>query len=120
MEMTKELLKKALAAKTPEELIRLAKAENEDLTLGEAEAAFAQLRKAGELTEETLDNVSGGAGILVIDSFNVNDKVYYNDGGTWVPGVVIKLSGFMKVRYTVRLENGTTKDRVESTSLRRR
>lgn len=120
MELTKELLKKAMAAKTPEELIQLAKAEKEELTPEEARDAFAELRRAQELAEEKLDDVSGG-GIVVVDFFNVNDKVYYKDGGSWVPGTVIKIGGgFIKIRYTVRFEDGTTKSGINPMDLRKR
>ena len=60
MELTKELIKKAKAAKTAEELRELAKAEGAELTAEQAEKAFAELNKSGELSDEELDNVTGG------------------------------------------------------------
>ena len=60
MKVKKELLEKAKAAKTAEELLELAKAENIELTAEQAAKAFAELNKSGELSDEELDNVAGG------------------------------------------------------------
>ena len=62
MNVSKELLKKAKTAKTAEELLELAKAENIELSAEQAAKAFAELNKTGELSDEELDNVSGGCG----------------------------------------------------------
>ncbi len=61
MEMNKELLVKAKAAKTPEELLELAKENDTEMTEESAKAYFDLLHpKAGEISDEELDNVSGG------------------------------------------------------------
>ena len=61
MELNKELLAKAKEAKTPEELLALAKESSIDLTEEEAKAYFEQLHpKTGELSDDELDNVAGG------------------------------------------------------------
>ena len=60
MNVSKELLEKAKTAKTAEELLELAKTENIELTENEAEKYFAELHKNGELSDNELDNVSGG------------------------------------------------------------
>ena len=60
MNVSKELLEKAKAAKTAEELIEMAKTENIELSAEEAEKAFAELNKTGELSDEELNNVAGG------------------------------------------------------------
>ena len=61
MELNKELLAKAKEAKTPEELIALAKENGIEMTAEEAQKIFAQLHsQSGELADEELDNVSGG------------------------------------------------------------
>lgn len=60
MKLNKELLEKAKAAKSAEELAEMAKAEGVEMTAEEAEKAFADLHKTGELSDEELDNVSGG------------------------------------------------------------
>ena len=60
MNVSKELLKKAKTAKTAEELLEMAKVENIEISAEEAAKAFAELNKTGELSDEELDNVSGG------------------------------------------------------------
>ncbi|MCM1135216.1 MAG: Nif11-like leader peptide family RiPP precursor [Clostridium sp.] len=60
MEPSKELIEKAKAAAAPQELLELAKAEGIELTEAEAKEGFARLR-SGELSEEELENVSGGS-----------------------------------------------------------
>ena len=64
MKISKELLEKAKTAKSAEELLAMAKAENIALTEEEAAKAFAELNKTGELSDEELDNVAGGWGGL--------------------------------------------------------
>ncbi len=61
MEMNKELLAKAKEAKTPEELMSLAKENGIEMTEESAKAYFEQLNpKTGELSDDELDNVAGG------------------------------------------------------------
>ena len=60
MEFTKEMIEKARAAKSAEELLELVKTEGVELTAEEAERVFAELNKSGELSDEELDNVAGG------------------------------------------------------------
>ena len=62
MKFSKELIEKAKTAKTAEELLAMAKAENIALTEEQAAKAFAELNKTGELSDEELDNVVGGCG----------------------------------------------------------
>ena len=60
--MDQELLTKAKAAETPEELLALAKENGIEMTAEEAQKIFAQLHsQSGELSDDELDNVSGGA-----------------------------------------------------------
>ena len=95
MNVSKELLKKAKTAKTAEELLAMAKAENIELTVEQAAKAFAELNKTGELSDEELDNVAGGCGDLSWGSygevsraedvrfeFNVGDRVEVYNG--WI------------------------------------
>ena len=57
-----EMIEKAKAVKSAEELLELAKANGVDLTADEATTYFAQLNpKSGELDDDELDNVAGGA-----------------------------------------------------------
>ena len=60
MELTREMLEKVKETKTVEELVALAKENGMELTFQEAEECFARLHKSGELSDEELDNVSGG------------------------------------------------------------
>ena len=57
-----ELKEKAKAAKTPEEIQTFAKENGmEDFSLESAKAYYEQFHKEGELSDEELDNVAGGA-----------------------------------------------------------
>ena len=62
MKFSNEMIEKAKTAKTAEELLEMAKAENIELSAEQAAKAFAELNKTGELSDEELDNVSGGCG----------------------------------------------------------
>ena len=81
MNISKELLEKARTANSAEELLAMAKAESVELTTEEAVQAFAKLNKNGELSDEELDNVSGGGcgdpETPGEPKFNVGDRVYY-------------------------------------------
>ena len=59
MKLTKEMIEKAKTAKTAEELLELAKAENIELTAEQAAKAFAELNRHGELSDEELENAAG-------------------------------------------------------------
>ena len=95
MKISKELLEKAKTAQSAEELLEMAKTENINFTAEEAAKAFAELNKSGELSDEELDNVSGGCGDLSWGSygevsraedvrfeFNVGDRVEVYNG--WI------------------------------------
>ncbi len=77
MEMTQEMLAKARAAKSPEELLKLAKGNSEEMTEESAKAYFELLHpQTGEVSDEELDNVSGGGchagdGRLVVSALHV-------------------------------------------------
>ncbi len=58
--MDKNLILKAKQAKSPEELIALAKENGVEMTEESAKAYFDQLHKTGEVAEDELGNVSGG------------------------------------------------------------
>ena len=77
MNITKELFEKAKTAKSAEELLEMAKAENIELTEEEAEKAFAELHKSGEISDEELDNVAGGCSPSGPPKYNVGDCVKY-------------------------------------------
>ena len=57
--LTKEQIQKAMACKTADELIAVAKAEGYDITVEEAEAYLAEMADV-ELDEEMLKKAAGG------------------------------------------------------------
>ena len=61
-----------------EELLSMAKAENIEMTAEEAESAFTKLHKTGELSDEELDNISGGCG----------DKIQWDNKNLMAPAGV--------------------------------
>ena len=90
MKFTDEILEKAKKAKSAEELLAMAKAENIELTEEEAAKAFVELNKTGELSDEELDNVAGGC-----DEFK-ETKWKYNVGDC----VIIKEQVYSKSDFT--------------------
>jgi predicted ribosomally synthesized peptide with nif11-like leader len=71
-----EMIEKAKAAKTAEELLELAKANGVEMTADEAKTYFAQLNpKSGELDDDDLDNVAGGACASTEQANNAQDAV---------------------------------------------
>ena len=83
MNFTPELVEKAKAAQTAEELLSLAKATGVEMTAAEAAAYFAQLNpKTGELSDDDLDAVSGGACSSNSDLPAVGTKVRITSGQT--------------------------------------
>ena len=76
MNVSKELLEKAKTAKSAEELLAMSKAEGFELPEGEAKTVFSKLNKTGELSDEELNNVSGGCGSGDEPLFAVGQWVY--------------------------------------------
>ena len=60
--VSQEMLEKAKAARSAEELRALAKENDVELSEEEAAAYFSRLHSSGELSDEELDNVAGGGG----------------------------------------------------------
>lgn len=60
--LTPELIAKAKAAKSAEELFEIAKANNVEMTEEEAKTYFAQLNANGAVSDDELDVVAGGLG----------------------------------------------------------
>jgi hypothetical protein len=58
--LSSELIAKAKAVKSAEELLALAKANNVELTEAQAKTYFAQLSANGAVADEELEGVSGG------------------------------------------------------------
>ena len=76
MKLTREMMEKAKTAKSMQELLEMAKAENIELSAEEAEKAFEKLNKSGELSDDELDNVAGGCGSGEVPKFEVGQTVY--------------------------------------------
>ena len=71
-----EMIEKAKAAKSAEELLELAKANGVEMTADEAATYFAQLApKSGELDDDDLDAVAGGACARTEQANNAQDAV---------------------------------------------
>ena len=112
--LTPEMIEKAKAAKTAEELLELAKANNVEMTADEAATYFAQLNpKSGELSDDDLDNVAGGA-CSGSDNDNsdvaVGDKVRVISGETCPKcggntGKVQTVGGVMGAKGVVACQN---------------
>lgn len=62
MKVTNELIAKAKTAKTMEELTVLMNEEGAELNAEQIEKIYALLHESRELSDEELDNVSGGCG----------------------------------------------------------
>ncbi|MDD6488270.1 MAG: Nif11-like leader peptide family RiPP precursor [Clostridia bacterium] len=59
--LTQEFIKKVSMAKSPEEIVALAKENGMEIPQDEAEMLYTQLQsQSGELSDEELDNVAGG------------------------------------------------------------
>lgn len=87
MELNKELLAKAKNAKTPEELIALAKENGTEMTKESAEAYYNLLHpQNGEVSDDELDNVAGGGchngGKLVVSVMHYCDEWRCKDDGS--------------------------------------
>ena len=76
MQFSKELIEKAKTAKSAEELLAMSKAEGFELPEGEAKTVLSKLNKTGELSDEELNNVSGGCGSGDEPLFTVGQWVY--------------------------------------------
>ena len=117
MKFTDEMLEKAKTAKSAEELLAMAKAENIELTEAQAAKAFAELSKNGELSDEELDNVAGGGCGGRTPKFSVNDRVSHKGSdGKEVYGTVVRISQekYYYVYYVV--DDGETTEKAYDAS----
>ena len=80
--LTPEMIEKAKAAKSAEELLEIAKANNIEMTADEAKTYFAQLNPtSGELNDDDLDNVAGGA-CTALEDPRIEERVRVTSGQT--------------------------------------
>jgi DNA-directed RNA polymerase subunit RPC12/RpoP len=78
------MIEKAKAAKSAEELLEVAKAGGIEMTADEAATYFAQLNpQSGELDDDALDGVAGGACDIYIGT--IEDKANANAAGMACP-----------------------------------
>lgn len=99
-EIKEELLEKAEKAKSTEELMEIAKEGGIELTEQEAQEYFDKLcstRKHGELSDEELDNVSGG-GCGNDYEYQVGDLVWVAGGCGIVERYVVPGAGILEKR----------------------
>ena len=75
MTFTNEQIIKAKSAKTAEELLRVAKAENVELTEEQAKTYFTELTRQCELSDDELNAVAGGS----------KSPQEYNVQANWAP-----------------------------------
>ena len=112
MNISKELIEKAKTAKSAEELLEMAKAENIELTEEQAAKAFAELNKIGELSDEELDNVAGGGCQGRPPKFHRNDRVsHMGRDGKAVYGTVVGISSDFDYLYQV-VDDGETTEKI--------
>ena len=98
--LTPEMIEKAKAAKSAEELLALAKANGVEMTADEAKTYFAQLNpKSGELNDDDLDLVSGGVEVHSPCLDKLEQNMYLNIGTD---------KGDAKLGAMVRLNTGET------------
>ncbi|MDO5446092.1 MAG: hypothetical protein Q4F31_10795 [Eubacteriales bacterium] len=79
MELTKEMMEKAMQAASAEELLEIAKAEGLELSASEAEMYFDFLHSSRELTDEELAQVAGGKEV----KFKYGSIAKCHDCGYW-------------------------------------
>ena len=126
MELNKGLIAKAKEAKTPDELLTLAKENGTELTAESAKMYFDLLHpQTGELSDDELDNVSGGCGGDYVSGrphpqFAIGESVLYIH--SWLRGNRITASGKVVKRsyengswyYTLKIHDGSEIKLIES------
>lgn len=129
MKYSKELIEKAKTAKTAEELLQMAKAENIEMTAEEAEKALAGLHKMGELSDKELDNVSGGCDEIKYDefqmclcpsnidfAFEIGTRVvvldeFFHDEGTIIDRRAFRYDMFFQGEYLIHFDDPSENDK---------
>ena len=112
--LTPELIEKAKTAKSAEELLALAKANNVEMTEEEAKTYFEQLNANVTVSDEELDAVAGGGFMGVIppsnkekNGFKKGDRIMLKNGKKCVCGSRIGICvvpGISAHEATIRCE----------------
>ena len=118
--LTPKMIEKAKVAKSAEELLALAKENNVEMTADEAATYFAQLNpKSGELSDDDLDNVAGGAcagyeatkekysKTILVTSGQTCDKCGTNKGKWYCGGYSYDYVACEKCNYIIARDDGT-------------
>ena len=129
MKFSKELIEKAKTAKSAEELLAMAKAENIEMTAEEAAKYFAELHKTGELSDEELDNVSGGCDEIKYDelqmyicpsnidfAFEIGTRVvvldeFFHDDGTIIDRRTFRYDDHFQGEYLIHFDDPSMNDK---------
>lgn len=131
--ISKKVLELAKKTKSAEEIKDIAKANGYEIEDKEANCIFEYLHKNGELTEDDLNNVSGGGCHDSGDNpkYSVGQEVYYENGlGCWLQCVITSVSSTKQsfgvifkdhefaynIRFTVH-KKGETKNGIPESSL---
>ncbi len=87
--MTEEMISKAREAQSAEELLQLAKDNGmDDFTMQDAEDVYAQMHASGEMSDEEMQNVSGGGCTTKVDGqkYTVVTSALHCFTGKWESG----------------------------------
>ena len=92
MKLTSEMKSVAMQAKSVDELLKLAEEYGYEISKEEAEEIYAELNEEGELSDEELENVTGGScyskdnhGLLIVTLGNTCDG-YVKETTELIPG----------------------------------
>ena len=128
MKFSNEMIEKAKTAKSAEELLEMAKAENIELSAEQAAKAFAELNKTGELSDEELDNVSGGCDEIKYDefqmcicpsnidfAFEIGTRVvvrdgFFHDDGTIIDRMAFRYDDHFQGEYLIHFDDPSRND----------
>ena len=128
MNFTNALIEKAKTAKSAEELLAMAKAENIEMTAEEAAKYFAELHKTGELSDDELDNVSGGCDEIKYDelqmcicpsnidfAFEIGTRVvvldeFFHDDGTIIDRRTLLHDYYFTGEYLIHFDDPSRND----------
>lgn len=112
MQFSKELIEKASAAASAEDLLEIAKADGIELSAEEAEQYFEFLHSSGSLSEEELERVAGGKGNPP-PKYKIGQRVRYIAGAFAFHGEIVGATyseSYGTWKYMVRMKDGRMKN----------